>query len=978
VARLSWEAVDPDGQDVDSVVELRAETDEVGTSIGIAPGQTSLEVAGLKPGTTYYWSVTTSDGQATQTGSTWQFTTDPAPATIDGDPTEPPPVVGSGGATFSETRVRQWMVAAVLSARYMDAGELGLGITEDEVAEGMRRFDAGVRPLNSYHFELTQYEFDGRSYSSLSRRGFPSDPVPATGMWLSSDISTIGDLRDLLGAELDFRALVGFEPGSKKSDAVDVRTLRKAVERLNRYVAGMTQTSDDPCRPAAVAQLRSALAGLEAIRLTTPSTRFGVTTIDRVLREIALIVDEGMAERAAAVWAVNVNVATKLVRGRERVQSLLDRSLKASWDGKVLRAAQLAGRAVATARANESRASRIAVEFAYPTIDWHSVTPASVPVPVSQPDFSGVEIDDESGSAHDARLRGAALLEQESASGRSYIQFDGGSWVEVEDASDLHLTGDWTLLYWMRLDAEAATGEQVVLSTGGAVGSPLGGVRVWYAGEGTLNVTMDAAAGAGQVLQVPVPDTLGWHHFAVRREGSGASAGRITLYIDGEEAGSGTRSTPVDSGRRLLVGADYDDADTVHPRSTAALADVRLYSTALTGDSVRLAEAAFGGEVPFAAGETLQALPQSALRVGFAGRVVDPGGHPGRVSGQVRLLTDAASGRRYASFRADWKVLTPDAPELDLTSDWAISFMARAVPAVAGVPVQVLAKGLASVSGGGGYSVWFAGSTLKLQSFSAVGQGSAPLLIAGVGDTGSWRHYTLVQRVDDGVTRVYVDGTPVAQSGVMGALLPSTQPLVLGGAMLSDGTYELSNGLDVADLRIFNVSLTDLQIGGLSAIAHGDWDGHDEPVLLTGGGWSVAADPFQRSVASVSSAGDGSCQLSVAGPRDSIVVTQPLAAAVHTGDRIVVRLAHDFLRYTTGDVRIWVGGPAPGDGVTIYHANSDNPVRQSSETLTAYEWVADRDLDAGAHAYLRLATGYDVVQCRLFDVSVLRAEPAKR
>ncbi|MBN2489034.1 MAG: AbfB domain-containing protein [Methanosarcinaceae archaeon] len=204
--------------------------------------------------------------------------------------------------------------------------------------------------------------------------------------------------------------------------------------------------------------------------------------------------------------------------------------------------------------------------------------------------------------------------------GNAAANFDGKSYIEVEDSDSLDLTGDLTFSVWLNKKDSGVGGWAVVLSKGdtsstSASNSPYALVHASGKYPGVRF--------AGQIISSNAETNYNeWYLLTVTREGSD-----LKFYINGEfkDTKRSTASTPK-SVSKLLIGIDPPGATEYFK---GAMDDLRIYNYALSQSEIRTL---YEGETAPPAGDI---TPPST--VGFSGLIFESRGKSSGSSVQIPL-----------------------------------------------------------------------------------------------------------------------------------------------------------------------------------------------------------------------------------------------------------------------------------------------------------------------------------------------------
>jgi hypothetical protein len=283
---------------------------------------------------------------------------------------------------------------------------------------------------------------------------------------------------------------------------------------------------------------------------------------------------------------------------------------------------------------------------------------ATGPSPVSQWDFNegvGTTAGDGAG-ANNGTLVGdtAWSTDTPDGSGSSLVFDGGGDYVRVNDHSSLHLTGELTLMAWVKETAVGQYAKVVSRRTGYHFyflgvdnGHPYGGIG----DDASYTVT-------GKSLLMSLDR---WNHLALAYDDA---IDRMFLHFDGTERMTPvTQSLPAAAGVDLSIGADSQGTQHFF---NGAVDDVAVYDRALTDAEIRSLLAGF-------------AHPSRVVSYGFNHTVDDggPGKHDGILVGGS--YTTDRFGLPGAALRLDGNdhVQVADHPDLRLTGGLTLTAWIR-------------------------------------------------------------------------------------------------------------------------------------------------------------------------------------------------------------------------------------------------------------------------------------------------------------
>ncbi len=189
-------------------------------------------------------------------------------------------------------------------------------------------------------------------------------------------------------------------------------------------------------------------------------------------------------------------------------------------------------------------------------------------------EYSGSKAIDSSGNNNDAAINGGVVWSGKS--GSAFI-FDGSNdYVSVPDSQSLQLTGDMTLSFWMKKNADAGEWSRIV----GKGSSTMRNYGVWQETGATKRLLFQQYNSGAAVLSVMSTAQIAndkWYHVAAVVKGNEGH-----IYINGVLDSSGTRTgLPSTSQDPFTIGyAGY------HRYFNGIIEDVTIYSRALTQQEI--------------------------------------------------------------------------------------------------------------------------------------------------------------------------------------------------------------------------------------------------------------------------------------------------------------------------------------------------------------------------------------------------------
>jgi hypothetical protein len=208
--------------------------------------------------------------------------------------------------------------------------------------------------------------------------------------------------------------------------------------------------------------------------------------------------------------------------------------------------------------------------------------------PVAWWQISGVNVVDKSTNNHPASVSGTAGYGFAEEIGGGFIQYNGASYMQIEDASDLDLPSDWTFSFWIK-PGLLVSGQQICFNKH-ANDSETDGYRVYLdRSANAWNVSFQAyfPSGSYTLKAVSVLPPQMWSHVTITYD-SASRLGKIYVNSMLTSANhSGLKQAINGNNFPLLFSAETDTTRYVFPSSfMGALGDVRIFSRQLTGHEV--------------------------------------------------------------------------------------------------------------------------------------------------------------------------------------------------------------------------------------------------------------------------------------------------------------------------------------------------------------------------------------------------------
>lgn len=215
--------------------------------------------------------------------------------------------------------------------------------------------------------------------------------------------------------------------------------------------------------------------------------------------------------------------------------------------------------------------------------EFEKARTAEVPAVVLDPDLvawyglddgSGGSVEDAAGG-HKGKVVGTAKWGAGKVGGA--LDLDGQTYVSVDDAPDLRITGEITISFWMNKRVAGGDWQRIV----GKGDERARNYGVWAGGDGDKVLFQQYNDAAQAVINIRTAKDVvigKWHHVAATVRGN-----RATVYFDGARDIEGDRTGPVvSSNAPFMIGWG-----SIHARFSGSLDDVRVYKRGLTADEVR-------------------------------------------------------------------------------------------------------------------------------------------------------------------------------------------------------------------------------------------------------------------------------------------------------------------------------------------------------------------------------------------------------
>jgi hypothetical protein len=189
---------------------------------------------------------------------------------------------------------------------------------------------------------------------------------------------------------------------------------------------------------------------------------------------------------------------------------------------------------------------------------------------------SGSEAADVSGHGRPATLTGVQWTDGKL--GKALL-FDGsGSVAEVPDGPDVRVTGDFTIAFWARKDAESDDWTRYVGK--GKDSERTFGIWEWPKSDKRLKFQQSGGGKWFDIDSTRAIEAGVWTHIAATMKGN-----RGALYLNGAKDGEKDREAVPSTGKDIPL--TFGMAPGLHSALKGALDDIRLYRRALGDDEIR-------------------------------------------------------------------------------------------------------------------------------------------------------------------------------------------------------------------------------------------------------------------------------------------------------------------------------------------------------------------------------------------------------
>jgi hypothetical protein len=425
------------------------------------------------------------------------------------------------------------------------------------------------------------------------------------------------------------------------------------------------------------------------------------------------------------------------------------------------------------------------------------------------------------------------------------FSFDGsGDWVEIADAAAGDFGTDaFTVAFWLYANTMGVTDTYLVGKS-----HPDGG-QGWdiRLGNGTIkvvgvngwgfNIVSDALIGASQ-----------WHHVAVT-----ATAGQVVLYVDGEHAGTSSRSMITTAANPLRLGFTTNYGGWA---LNGYLDEVTVFNRALNANEVESIANDFVSKIC----RPCTTLPADALGWWRAedDSTDEISGFDGTLDGDASFVVGKV-GKAF-SFGGSGHVALPKTAAWDFgTSSFSIA--AWFASSTVGY------RNIIRYHDGGGSSGWWGvrydpdGRLQFLLADASGAPNNQTLTSTDVVADGAWHHVVAVRDASGGQLRLYIDGaeaaTPIADNGYSVAADSDTNAAIGAGLWGDTGDrWEPWVG-EIDEVMLFNRALLEDEIRALANAsasgvctgcnpAPGDvvswWQGEDDATDVVGENDGAAAN----------------------------------------------------------------------------------------------------------------------------------------
>jgi Tol biopolymer transport system component len=368
--------------------------------------------------------------------------------------------------------------------------------------------------------------------------------------------------------------------------------------------------------------------------------------------------------------------------------------------------------------------------------------PSEDPIAAYSFDEGEGELAEDAARDHDGTVDGAEWV----VGGKfgDALRFDGeDDLVEVADASDLQLSGDFTLEAWVKPSESQSWGPIVNKETSGFIGYQL------YAGGETPGVAEgNVAQRDWELATVAGPEALpteAWSHLALVCDGE-----HLRLFENGELADTGAACSAQASDGPLMIGGN----DVFGEHFEGLIDEVRVYDRALEAEEIASDEATPIGWGP--APEPTMALSFDENGGGTAADSV------GENDATIHGASWTASGRYGSALELDGVndyVSVPDSDELDFAKGFTLE--AWVYPEEVGTETVVFSKENSS-GAGFGYQLLAEGGEEVPAGRIASGEATEEVVGSGPLPEEQWSHVALTSGARG--MRLYVNGKQVGSA----------------------------------------------------------------------------------------------------------------------------------------------------------------------------------------------------------------------
>lgn len=388
----------------------------------------------------------------------------------------------------------------------------------------------------------------------------------------------------------------------------------------------------------------------------------------------------------------------------------------------------------------------------------------------------------------------------------------------VKSAGTVSLT-NFTLEAQFR-GSENSTIQGIVATDDGT--GPFAQIATSGAGDGRLLIEINDGTNVKAFNSSVAPLDGDWHHVALTYDDSGN--GIVRLFIDGIEDTSLTtisdQATTFNVTDEILVGIERTE-NTTTGTFTGEIDDVRVWDDVRTPTEI----ATFMDQQLSGAEDNLQVYyrfdgeaegTSVDNKASATGAAMD-----GTLSGDARIIDLPSKAARFDGANDQFRIADLTGSDI-LTGTGSFTYETWFQTTDTGS--QVLIGVGEQTTNGSGASLRINGNEeLNVFINKASGFNQFDLEYDGVKvNDGQWHHAAMVYDADSGITRLFLDGQPVAQMDI-------------GAFNIDDGNLRIGSGIggasdfngDLADVRIWNTARTDAEIANsMNSIPAGNQNGN--------------------------------------------------------------------------------------------------------------------------------------------------------